>query len=391
MTGSRIFGIVWVILALIYYIASDSWLALVILVLTAGLAVYLPVSVLTGSRLLKFSLFLEEEKMKKQPADCRVQVKNRSLLPLAKAKVTVSFHNILTGEQEAISAWTSIPGRGRDELLWHFTSRYAGQTQVTVQTAVVYDFLGIFCRGTKAGLSKSMLVTPETFYCAVDISNRNAPNMDSDYYSDSRKGFDSGETFGIREYMPGDSIKFIHWKLSSKLDKTLIRELGFPIQNSILILLETGWAKEPITSATADSMAEAFLSLSQSLAASQMDHYVCWFDHREALLKNQEITDQESVGEVMKTLLCAPMAQDDNSVIFHYLHEFREFHAAHVVYITCAVNPDEIQPLLAGCCLTILKCVAEDMPSEDDYLPSGITLVPFYEETIREDLCQLNI
>lgn len=37
-------------------------------------------------------------------------------------------------------------------------------------------------------------------------------------------GDDPGETYDIREYRSGDSIRQIHWKLSGKLDDIMIRE-----------------------------------------------------------------------------------------------------------------------------------------------------------------------
>ncbi len=52
-------------------------------------------------------------------------------------------------------------------------------------------------------------------------------------------GDDPGETYDIREYQPGDSIRQIHWKLSGKLDDIMIREKSFPVDDTVLILAES--------------------------------------------------------------------------------------------------------------------------------------------------------
>ncbi len=64
--------------------------------------------------------------------------------------------------------------------------------------------------------------------------------MDSDEYSMRKAGYDPSETFAIREYQPGDRIRQIHWKLTEKFDSLMVRDYGLPIQNTVLLLLETG-------------------------------------------------------------------------------------------------------------------------------------------------------
>ena len=62
--------------------------------------------------------------------------------------------------------------------------------------------------------------------------------MESFRYSGARPGDDPGETFDIREYQEGDSIRQIHWKLTGKLDKMMIRQRSFPVDDTVLILAE---------------------------------------------------------------------------------------------------------------------------------------------------------
>ncbi|MCQ2538114.1 MAG: DUF58 domain-containing protein [Lachnospiraceae bacterium] len=51
---------------------------------------------------------------------------------------------------------------------------------------------------------------------------------------------DPSEAYGIREYVPGDSIKSIHWKLSEKTGKTMVREYGMPVpQPEVRLIAQT--------------------------------------------------------------------------------------------------------------------------------------------------------
>ena len=71
----------------------------------------------------------------------------------------------------------------------------------------------------------------------------------------NKKGSDYSETFQLREYVPGDSIKQIHWKLSEKLDKLVVREASLPVQKSTLVFWDK-YAENGFSPEEADAMAE---------------------------------------------------------------------------------------------------------------------------------------
>ena len=61
---------------------------------------------------------------------------------------------------------------------------------------------------------------------------------DSERFSPYDPGRDVSEVFDMREYVPGDDIRTIHWKLSSKTDKTVVREFSKPLNYSVTILAD---------------------------------------------------------------------------------------------------------------------------------------------------------
>lgn len=56
----------------------------------------------------------------------------------------------------------------------------------------------------------------------------------------NRKGSDPSEMFDIREYVPGDDIRSIHWKLSSKTDQLILRQASDPSHYDVAILPDFG-------------------------------------------------------------------------------------------------------------------------------------------------------
>ena len=105
-----------------------------------------------------------------------------------------------------------------------------------------------------------MTVQPDTFPQSVTVSaNLNSPE-DSEVYSQEKPGQDLSETFQIREYRPGDSIRQMHWKLTQKLDRPIVRDPSLPITRSVLLLWERT-AAEPEAPAEADAQGKDQLFL----------------------------------------------------------------------------------------------------------------------------------
>ena len=84
----------------------------------------------------------------------------------------------------------------------------------------------------------AMTVQPKGFVQSVYVSpDANCPD-DSENYAPDRTGYDLAEVYALREYAPGDSLRQMHWKLSSKLDKLVVREPSLPVRRSVLVFWE---------------------------------------------------------------------------------------------------------------------------------------------------------
>lgn len=96
----------------------------------------------------------------------------------------------------------------------------------------------VFYVKRKAVAEGATVIMPEKQNRDFSFLTREGFDMESFRYSGNRPGDDPGETYDIREYQPGDSIRQIHWKLSGKLDDIMIREKSFPVDDTVLILAE---------------------------------------------------------------------------------------------------------------------------------------------------------
>lgn len=138
--------------------------------------------------------------------------------------VTYRFGNLFTGsmEERREKLWAAPQKGGKLNFL--LNSRYAGQIRVSVTEYRVYDLLHLFYLIDREEKGSDVLVWPlfsdredteELYECIEGF-----PKED-----ESRKrGTEYNPDYEIREYIAGDELKSIHWKLSAKQGKMMVRE-----------------------------------------------------------------------------------------------------------------------------------------------------------------------
>lgn len=160
----------------------------------------------------------------------RIRVENASALPACLLGVRLRLTNLLTG-QTAVRHYrlTALPKR-TSVSEYRISSAHCGRIQLTAERCRLYDPFGII--GIRLGepAVAAMTVQPKGFVQSVYVSpDANCPD-DSENYAPDRTGYDLAEVYALREYAPGDSLRQMHWKLSSKLDKLVVREPSLPVR-----------------------------------------------------------------------------------------------------------------------------------------------------------------
>jgi len=195
---------------------------------------------------------------------------------------TVDAASPSTDNQEAenISSYQEI-----QEVL--FGHNHCGLFTFTLTELAVVDAFGLFSWKTAREPQARTIALPEIEAMPIEINPGGNDSSEAQEYSMHRPGNDISETFAIREYAPGDSIRSIHWKLSQKTDRLLVRELGLPVANNILILMETGQRATP---ERINVMAGNVFSISHALVLLEMPHTIGWIDTKTGGYVSREIS-----------------------------------------------------------------------------------------------------
>lgn len=388
MKKSRILWIVWLLLAWNYYFFVDDYSGIFILLLSVLIPLMMGILTKLGVKKLEAFITAANIGQKGENSSIGIIVKNKGWMPMDRLVCTIQKENLLTGETVTFPVRMSVPARQKTEQEDILFSKHCGKIRLSLKRITVYDLFGLFRFRVKVQEEAGTLFLPRTFGMETEIAYGESMSLDSTEYSMRMAGFDPSETFAIREYQQGDSIRQIHWKLSEKMESMMVRDYGFPIQNTILLLLETGKPSQDAKWAGClDALAEGIVSLSQELAEQQMIHSLGWYNHEESSFSCVEITSRDDLMGVLHAMLGAASKEDSVSVLGHYLEQHEQCEFAHIVVFTC-YHLQDIAAVEQQCLITEVLCKPD---GGGGYTNNGNRIVSVNPETIEQDLAYLEI
>lgn len=223
-------------------------------------------------------------------------------------------------------------------------SQYAGTVEYFLESLVLYDMLGIFCRKIRLRERRAIGILPAFELMPLEITRRTREfPADADEYSTEKKGDDPSEIYQVREYRPPDSIHSIHWKLTAKEDQLMVKEHGFPLGCVILL-----WIRLPL--ADTDSRAfghvlEQAASLSMTLLEEKCIHMAAWFEEKSGRVVKWKVNTAQVVYEWIWRLLSTEPFQDGALEKTCYEEAFRGEHLSSIVVLhadgTVTVNGEQ--------------------------------------------------
>ena len=227
MAGRRITYLLTLVVCVVFYGAYQEWFSWLLLMAVAwypwlSLALSLPAMAgvtLSSSAAGKVPLG--------SPAEVQLVGTCRFPLPPIRGRLRVA--RPITGE-----SWLLKPGAA-------LPTDHCGGLVITPARARAYDYLGLFRKRVKKVETCTVVVRPQTVPMEVP------PDLDRFLARAWRPKFGGGysEIHELRLYRPGDSLNQVHWKLSAKTGKLILREPMEPQRGLMLLTMDIcGTAQE---------------------------------------------------------------------------------------------------------------------------------------------------
>ena len=174
--------------------------------------------------------------------DLKLKVKMYSRFPLYAARsilMGVDIENTMFCSTERKYYFMYLSGKSREVELT-IPAQRCGEVKIQCAEILLQDLLKLFRRKIRPFETVQTIVYPRAVNVHVEMSRATIGAPREEGRMQNRKGNDPSEMFDIREYVPGDDIRSVHWKLSSKTENLILREASDPSHYNMVILPDLG-------------------------------------------------------------------------------------------------------------------------------------------------------
>jgi len=165
--------------------------------------------------------------------------------------------------------------------------KYRGLYDMGVSDVYVYDFFRFFCLRIELNMFRQIFIYPRRLI--MPTSNGNEATVENTESIVRRTGNDNTETSDIRNYINGDSLRSIHWKLSGKTQDLMVRQYSQNSEQHTFIMCDTARRyadddkryEDDVNEYTVDGVVEAAIAIvNNCLQRANASITLVWFDER---------------------------------------------------------------------------------------------------------------
>lgn len=337
MAKNRVFFVLWLLLWLaVWLLGSGNLAGCVLLASLLSAAAEIGLSFIVRRNIAaQVSTGLSCQKGER--LSVTLTVKNDGLISCAGVRAVLRCRNHLTGETEEQLIQIAAAGRSVRQAQCGFLPQHCGKLTVEAVQMQVLDSFGLIGFRMPSPPAAAALVMPEIYPVDIGFSARKSPDADSDEYSMYHAGEDPSETFALREYVPGDSVRRIHWKLTEKTDRLMVRQLGLPEDDSLLLVLDSG-ASNPVPDAC-EALGEAAVSVSAALCGEGVPHRIAYWKPEAGAFAYSNVSDMDELTQTLPELLSVEIGRQEDAPPWP---EEGKTDYAHMVVLTLRPEPAQL-------------------------------------------------
>lgn len=301
MARNRIFYGLFLLAAVVFHSFYTGWFSFFLLLFSVLLPVF--------SLLVSLPAMLRAAYTPQLPLRCfcgqdtqfTLQPSSAARLPVSCCRLHLLVCDAVGGTQQA--EWLTLAGTLRFSL--RVDTRHAGQQTFRVDRARVYDALGLVGLPLQLPTACSIAVEPEP------LESAELPNLSQFQYRSyhPKPGGGFSEIHDLREYRPGDSLHEIHWKLSAKTDKLIVREAEEPNRGLIVLSFDFSGSRAQL-----DSTLRQLLWLSGWLTDREVVHQIDWLDPDTLEPQTKQIRAPQDLQELLRALLQTHLTGDTPTI-----------------------------------------------------------------------------
>ena len=368
----------------VFFVLYKDVIALILFLSVLLIPIILLIIHLISFLLTKIDVEIEESKAStKKPIKIIISIENKSPFSITHIRVDAKFKNRFFDTEHDCRFVISSSPFSTKKLKYEISSVHIGNIDFLLKKAVFYDYFSMFRFSKRINITKVVPIYPESVPVSVEVRPNNFFLGEADKFSKVKAGDDPSEVFNIREYIQGDKLNKIHWKLTSKTDKYMVKEYSLPVSDNIFIYLDLKCKDESEESLLfIDSLIKSFFSISKEFINKGIIHYVGWYNSRRNVFVKSKIKTDADIYLTLNKIFSDTVFYDEP--MLENCDFFSKHRYSHIVLMT-SNSAKDVEKLFSGfdTSISLFSIVAienerDDFPSDDETM--FVPVVPECEE-----------
>lgn len=237
---------------------------------------------------------------------------NKLYIPSVGCKVTFDLSNDFYEKVKTITVDIPVKGYGENKITVPLTSGESGYITAGNPRIIIEEMFGILSTKGSYDVSEKYMVMPSM----VDVGEVDDIISVSDDSEEllTEKGEDTSEIADIREYIPGDRMQRIHWKLTMKTEEMMVKEYAKNYDIQFCVVLDFAYGPDDNN---IDELLDDTYSLLEMLSNDNEQFVFCHINSEHNGLMSHVIRSEVDIIDAFSELYyIRPCEQTGESVAF---------------------------------------------------------------------------
>ena len=368
----------------VFFVLYKDLLAFILFLSVLCVPLLLIIELLTAFLLTKIEIEVKESSLGiGKPLKILVKVKNHSPFSVTHIKMTTKCRNLFLNTEHDCKFVISASPFSTKTFTYELNSEHIGNVDFCAKKAVFYDLFSMFSLKKRINVTKIVPIYPQNVPVSSSIRPNNWFMGESEKFSSAKAGDDPSEVFNIREYIDGDKLNKIHWKLTSKTDKYMVKEYSLPVSDNIFIYLDFK-VKDTLDESLklVDSLVKSYMSISLDFAKKGITHYVGWYNQERKMFIKAKIKSPQDVYMTLGRIFSDSVYTDEPKL--ENCDFFQKSKYSHIILMS-SNSAKDVESIFAGFNLSLSLLSVVSVSYEKNQAPSNsnarfITVIPDAEE-----------
>ena len=187
--------------------------------------------------------------------------------------------------------------RGKNTYGWSISSVYAGRICFYGDSISMNDYLGLFRFEKEWKYENAVNVMPNQSDVIMNVIENTMTSGDEQDNDSGNSTPDVTQVKEFREYVPGDRIQMVNWKISAKHDTLYVKEFEQEYNRTLTLLVELRRDSEEI--GFLDELLSAFYSAALKLMDMDIRFRIQWYDAETGRFMTEQVSDPDSLEDAI--------------------------------------------------------------------------------------------